>query len=160
MPEPAAVLERPAASRPAGRRRGPLAGLALLLVVLGVALLVGSGAFDGGHETLAQRAAAFETGIRCPSCEDVSVADSTASSAVAVRRQVLAEMRAGQSDQQIQAALVARYGPTIVLRPATTGVAALVWIVPALAALIALIALGVLFVRRSKQMSELRDEQP
>ena len=156
MAEPASVLDRPAAP-PARRPRRPLAGLALLLVVLGAALLVGSGAFDGGHQTLEQRAAAFETGIRCPSCQDVSVADSAASSAVAVRHQVLADMRAGESNAQIQATLVDRYGPTIVLRPATSGVAALVWIIPAGAALVAVVALGVLFVRRSRQMSDLKD---
>jgi hypothetical protein len=36
-------------------------------------------------------------------------------------------------------------------------VAALVWIIPAGAALVAVVALGVLFVRRSRQISALKD---
>ena len=65
-------------------RRFPL--WTLLGVVLVVALLVGSGVFSSTPPTSAQRAAAIESVIRCPSCEDLSVADSSAPTAVTVRR--------------------------------------------------------------------------
>jgi cytochrome c-type biogenesis protein CcmH len=131
---------------------GPIA----LLVVLGVALLIGSGVFHATTPTASQRAAALETQIRCPSCEDVSVADSSASSAQAVRRQILVQISAGESDQQIEDSLVARYGPTILLAPPARGLTALVWIIPAAVALVALGLLGALFWRRTKEMDELR----
>jgi cytochrome c-type biogenesis protein CcmH len=127
---------------------------------LGAALLIGSGAFDSHPASLAQRATSLETQIRCPSCEDVSVADSEASAAIAVRHQVTAEMRAGWSDQRIEAALVARYGPTILLRPPSSGLAALVWVLPAVAAAGALVWMGALFWRRSRQLAELRASGP
>jgi cytochrome c-type biogenesis protein CcmH len=141
--------------RPPGRRR-PWFGLGALLVVLAAALVVGSGVGQGGHRTPAQRAAALDAELRCPSCEDLSVAQSSASSAVAVRHEVLRLARQGRSDQQIEDALVGQYGTTILLRPPTSGLASLVWIVPGLAGIAAAAALGVLFWRRGRQMAELR----
>ena len=51
--------------------------------------------------TPAQRAAALDAQLRCPSCDDVSVANSSAASAVAIRQLVLADTNAGESDQAI-----------------------------------------------------------
>jgi len=147
----------PAGNNPPRHRR-PAISLAVLLIVLAVALAVGSGAFSSHTPTLAERAAALESQLRCPSCEDVSVADSSASSAIAVRHQVLAQMRAGVSDAAIEASLVDRYGPTILLRPPASGLTVLVWVLPAVAALGALGMLGVVFWRRSKELALLRDE--
>ena len=140
----------------AARRARPWLGPMVLLVVLAAALLVGSGVGQGGHQTAAQRASALDAELRCPSCEDLSVAQSSASTAVAVRHEVLQLARRGESDQQIEDALVGQYGTAILLRPPTSGLASLVWIVPAVAGLAAAAALGVLFWRRSRQMSRLR----
>ena len=97
------------------RRHFPL--WTLLGVVLVVALLVGSGTFDSTTPTNAQRAAAIESVIRCPSCEDLSVAVSSAPTAVTVRATVAHLVDQGRSDQQIKDYLVARYGSAIVLDP-------------------------------------------
>jgi cytochrome c-type biogenesis protein CcmH len=125
------------------------------VVVLAVALVIGSGV-GRSHVSAAQRAQAIEAQVRCPSCEDLSVLDSSASAAVAVRREIARAVAAGHSDQQIDNSLVARYGPTILLRPSTHGLAALVWIVPAVGGAAALAAVGLLFWRRARQMSILR----
>jgi cytochrome c-type biogenesis protein CcmH len=140
------------------RRRLPrwLGPVSLGLVVT-VALIVGSGV-GGGGETVRQRAQAIEAQVRCPSCEDLSVLDSTASVAVAVRRQVAREVAAGWSDQQIIDQLVARYGPSIMLRPPTSGLTSLVWIVPAVGGAGAVVALAMVFRRRVRQMRALRSE--
>jgi cytochrome c-type biogenesis protein CcmH len=124
-------------------------------VVLAVALVIGSGV-GRSHVSAAQRAQAIEAQVRCPSCEDLSVLDSSASAAVAVRREIARAVAAGHSDQQIDNSLVARYGPTILLRPSTHGLTALVWIVPAVGGAAALAAVGLLFWRRARQMSILR----
>jgi len=143
----------------AERRRRPLLGPVALVVVLGVALFVGSGAGSSGARTPAQRAAGLATQIRCPSCEDLSVAQSSASSAVAVRHQITAMVGRGQSDQQIRSALVAQYGPSILLAPPVSGLSALVWVLPAVAGAVALTALGALFWRRSRELDELRRQR-
>ena len=115
------------------RRHFPL--WTLLGVVLVVALLVGSGVFSSSPPTAAQRATAIESVIRCPSCEDLSVAVSSAPTAVTVRATVAHLIAQGQSDQQIKDYLVARYGSAIVLDPPTSGWSALVWVLPVVAGL-------------------------
>jgi cytochrome c-type biogenesis protein CcmH len=154
-----------AAGRPAGggaapgeRRPRPWLGLTVLLVVLAVALAVGGGLGSSPHRTAAQRAAALDGDLRCPSCDDLSVAQSSASAAVAVRHEVLHLAREGRTDQQIDDALVAQYGPSILLRPPDRGLAGLVWIIPVVAGALAVAALGVLFWRRGWQMARLRQE--
>lgn len=146
----------PATGTAGATRRRPWLGLGVLLVVLAVALAIGGGLGQGGRQTPDQRAAALDAQLRCPSCDDLSVAQSSASAAVAVRHEVLHLAREGRTDQQIEDQLVGQYGPTILLRPPTSGLASLVWIVPALAGAGAVGALVVLFWRRGRQMARLR----
>ncbi len=120
----------------------------LLAAVLVVALVAGSGILSSGPPTEAQRAHAIESVLRCPSCEDLSVADSTAQTAVAVRATVDHLLSEGRTDQQIEAYLEARYGSSIVLDPPARGWPLLVWLLPLAAGLAAAAALGRLFLRR------------
>ena len=64
--------------------------------------------------------------------------------------------RQGRSNQEIENALVDQYGSTILLRPPTSGLTALVWLIPAVAGAVAVAAIGVLFWRRAREMSRLR----
>ena len=114
--------------------RGRMPWWTLFAVVAGVALLIGSGALSSSPPTAAQRAAAIEADLRCPSCEDLSVAQSDASTAVAVRTTVLHQVDEGRTDQQIESYLASRYGSSIELEPAASGWALLVWLVPLVAA--------------------------
>ena len=109
-------------------RRFPL--WTLLGVVLVVALVVGSGVLSSSPPTAAQRAYAIESSIRCPSCEDLSVAESSASTAVTVRATVTQLIAEGRTDQQIESYLVDRYGSSIVLDPPASGWSLLVWLLP------------------------------
>ena len=131
-----------------GHRVGTTPVWVALAVVLAVALAIG--ASRPGAQTPAQRAAALDSVIKCPSCDGISVADSSASTAAAVRQLVLARVREGQSDQEIEQYLVSRYGPSILLRPPTTGITAVVWLVPLLAAVGGLGGLGSFFWRRRR----------
>ncbi len=150
---------RPEARWPAGRwsRRPRWVGVALPAVVLAVALAIGSGVGAGGRPTDAQRAAALDTQIRCPSCEDLSIAQSSAPEAVAVRRQVAGLVRAGRSDAQIEQVLVGEWGTTILLRPPDHGLTAVIWIAPVVLAAGAMGGVGVLFWRRTSAMARLRE---
>lgn len=138
----------------AGTRRWwsrPWIQVSLLLAVLTGALIVGSG-IGSGTESPAQRAAALEARVRCPSCTDISVAQSTASAAVAVRHEISQMVAEGRSDQQIDTALVAQYGPSILLEPPASGLNLVVWLVPVLAGTAALGALATLFWRRTRAL--------
>jgi cytochrome c-type biogenesis protein CcmH len=141
-------------------RLGARASFVLALVALTAALVIGSGVTSAGAPSAAQRATALDTQIRCPSCEDISVAQSTASSAIAVRREVARLAASGASDQAIEQRLVAQYGPSILLSPPDSGLSSLVWLVPLVAGILALAALGALFWRRSRSWRRLRAERP
>jgi len=130
---------------PRARARVPWVAL---VVVVGVAL--GVGANHPSAPTAPQREAAIDASLRCPSCEDISVADSSAPTAVAIRQLVATRVAAGQSDAQIDAFLVSRYGPGILLRPPVSGITAAVWIVPVVAMAAAGAGLAVVFWRRRR----------
>jgi cytochrome c-type biogenesis protein CcmH len=121
----------------------------VLAVVLAVALAVGAHRPSPAPGP-AQRAAALDAALRCPSCQDVSVADSSAPTAVAIRRIVATRVAAGQSDAAVEAFLVSRYGPDILLRPPASGGVGAVWLVPIVAVPAALVALGVFLWRRRR----------
>ena len=135
------------------------ARVALPVVVLVVALVVGSGALDSAPPTAAQRAAAIETSVRCPSCMDVSVADSNATTAIAVRHQIESLVAAGQSDADIDQTLVSEYGETILLVPPDAGGLPLIWIIPIVLGAATLAGVGILFWRRSRDFDALKGEE-
>jgi cytochrome c-type biogenesis protein CcmH len=115
----------------ARRARDRLAWVGLAIVV-GVTLAVG--AWHGSSTpTAAQRAAAIDAAVKCPSCQGISVADSSAATAVAIRRAVADRVRAGQSDARIEQYLVSRFGPGILLRPPLHGATTWVWVLPPVA---------------------------
>lgn len=134
-------------------RRRPFAASTLVWVVLAIVFagaLVVAASPGSARQSPAQRAAALDAVLKCPSCETISVADSSASTAVAIRQLVASRVRAGQSDAQIEGYLVSRYGPSILLRPPATGLTAVVWVVPVLVAMVGIGGLAVLFWRRRR----------
>jgi cytochrome c-type biogenesis protein CcmH len=93
------------------------------------------------------RIAHLETLVRCPSCDDLSVAVSNATSAIAVRHEITAKVHAGESDDKILTSLEDVYGTSILLSPPTSGLGVLLWIAPLLGVLL-LIASALRLARR------------
>jgi cytochrome c-type biogenesis protein CcmH len=89
----------------------------------------------------------LETMVKCPACDDLSVAQSNATSSIAVRRDIARRVKEGQSDNRILTSLEATYGTSILLSPSTSGLGSLLWLMP-LAALLALLVAGVRLARR------------
>jgi cytochrome c-type biogenesis protein CcmH len=140
--------------------RVPLwARVGLPLVVLVVALVIGSGALDASPPTAGQRAAALEAGVRCPSCTDLSVAESNATTAIAVRHQIESMVATGRSNADIDQALVSEYGQTVLLVPPDAGGVPLIWIIPIVLGAGALTGVGILFWRRSRDFGALQTEE-
>jgi len=133
--------------------------IALPLVVLAVALMIGSGVLSGKPQTRAQRASAIESVVRCPSCIDVSVAQSEASTALAVRHEIERLVAQGRTTAQIKQTLVNQYGQTILLEPPDAAGFPIIWIVPIVLGAGALGVIGTLFWRRSRQFSATREAQ-
>ena len=136
------------------------AKVALPLAVLAVALLVGSGLFDTTPPTAAPRAAAIEENVRCPSCTDVSVADSNATTAIAVRHQVEQLVAEGRSTAAIDQVLVSEYGPTILLVPPDEAGIPLIYVIPIVLGAGALVGVGIVFWRRSRAFAALKVGAP
>lgn len=123
------------------RRWGPVIGL---LLVLAAALVLGRGAHVS---TPAARAERIASGIKCPTCQGLSVAQSKASSARAIYVEIVRQVDTGSSDEDVRAYLVSRYGVSQLLRPEATGEGSVVWIAPVAFAVAAFAAMAVAFRR-------------
>jgi cytochrome c-type biogenesis protein CcmH/NrfF len=118
-------------------------------VIVAVALAIGSGVFSSKPETAAQRAIRIEAVVRCPSCIDVSVLQSTETTSLAVRHEIRLAVDRGESTAQIEQTLVDQYGQNILLEPPDSGGFAIIWLVPIVLVAGALTVVGTLFWRRS-----------
>ena len=117
-----------------------------LLVVVTTAIAIGARG-SGGHESVNHRVERIARGVRCPTCRDLSAAESDAAAANAVRVAIRRDVVAGKSDAQIRAELASRYGRDILLTPDSGGVVGLVWILPVVAVIAAIGFLGLAFRR-------------
>jgi cytochrome c-type biogenesis protein CcmH len=91
----------------------------------------------------------LETLVRCPACDDISVAVSDATSAIAVRHEIARDVHRGESDNAILTSLEAVYGPSILLSPPTSGLGTLLWAAP-VAVLVLAVVIGLRLARRRR----------
>lgn len=78
--------------------------------------------------------------LRCPTCQGLSVADSHAEGAVAIRGQTKELLAQGYDEEQVLMYFEASYGEFIRLEPTVEGINLLVWILPIAFVLVGLIA--------------------
>jgi len=81
---------------------------------------------------LEARARAISAGLRCLVCQNESIDDSKADFARDVRLLVRERLKLGESDEQVRAFLVKRYGDFILLKPPVDLETAFLWGMPAL----------------------------
>jgi len=124
-----------------------------MAVILCAALFIGSGVLDETPMTNSQRATVLENQLKCPACQDLSVAQSSSASSRAVRAQIKVDIARGMSDSEIIDQLTARYGNAVLLTPPAGGISNILWAVPVG---IVVVAAGVivLIMRRRKQPSQ------
>lgn len=77
--------------------------------------------------------------LRCPKCQNQSLADSDAPIAYDLRGKVYELLQDGKSDQEIRDYLINRYGEFITYRPALKGSNWLLWLGPAFLLLFSLL---------------------
>ena len=130
------------------RRVVPAAALAAVVVA---ALVIGGGGGDKGPRSPAARAQAIAEDLRCPVCQGLSVADSHSPTAEAMRDDIRRRVDAGESAASIKAHFVGSYGEWVLLKPETSGVGILVWILPVGALLLAAGGLALAFRRWRRQ---------
>jgi cytochrome c-type biogenesis protein CcmH len=89
-----------------------VAGAAAVVVV--AALLARGG---GSPTTIEERSQAISAGLRCPVCQNLSIADSPSRLAGEMRAEVEEQLRAGRTDEEVRAFFVGRYGEWVLLEP-------------------------------------------
>ncbi|HVI90313.1 MAG TPA: cytochrome c-type biogenesis protein [Dongiaceae bacterium] len=99
---------------------------------------------------LEARAEAISRDIRCVVCQSESIEESDADIAHELRVIVREQLKAGASDDQVRAYLVARYGDFVLLKPPFKAKTALIWTGPFLLLLGAGIGIY-LYYRRAKR---------
>ncbi len=138
--------------------RGPILLLTLLLTLLAATcfaeepLVFDSTAQEAHFYDLTQE-------LRCLVCQNQNLADSDAPLAHDLRKEIYEMMMAGQSDEQIKAFLVDRYGDFVLYRPPVKSNTLVLWLLPA-----ALLVVGAVIVllavrRQSRQAAKEEPER-
>lgn len=91
--------------------------------------------------------------LRCVVCQNESIADSQAGLAIDLRREIRGQIKEGQSDEEIVAYLVARYGDFVTYKPPLRPQTYVLWFGPFVLLALLLIAL-LRHVRRQPLMRE------
>jgi cytochrome c-type biogenesis protein CcmH len=91
--------------------------------------------------------------LRCPTCQGLSVNDSEAGFSVQIRNKVREMLMADQSQEEIEAYFIARYGEWILRTPPAQGFNLLIWILPVLG-----LAVGFWFVWSKSRQWKAKDQ--
>ena len=95
--------------------------------------------------------------LRCLVCQNQTIADSNATLAQDLRREVREMLAAGKSDDEIRTFMIERYGDFVLYRPRMTAGTFLLWAAPVLLLLIGTFV-GIRVIR--KQAAQVNDESP
>jgi len=129
-----------------GRGRGLLFVVLLLFSTLPAYSAIES--TDFANENERQRFYQLTRELRCPKCQNQDIADSNAPIAADLRREIRRLLTEGQTNEQITAHMVSRYGEFVRYKPALNRHTWLLWFGPALLLLLGLAALAALIIRR------------
>ena len=108
---------------------------------------------------LEQRYLALTHELRCMQCQNESLADSPVELAADLRHEVRDMLLAGNSDAQVRAFMVARYGDFILFRPRFTPRTAWLWLAPGVLLVIGALVL-VRVMRQRAALLPQDDEEP
>lgn len=99
---------------------------------------------------LEQRARDISLGLRCLVCQNQSIDDSDAPLARDLRVLVRERLEAGDSNDEVESFVVARYGDFVLLRPPVNAYTIILWVAPALVLVAG--ATGILMAVRRKRV--------
>lgn len=135
----------------------------LLLLLLGALAGGATDARAASGTSVDERVGAIASELRCPVCQNLSVADSPSEVAASFRERIRELVLAGRSDAQIRAFFVERYGEWILLSPPRRGVGLAVWLAPVALLLGGLLVVAIAVRRwsgRARRLAAVAAEDP
>jgi len=111
----------------------------------------GASVEDQAHQLAAE--------LRCPVCQNLSVADSPSEMANQMRDLIRERLRNGETPDQIRAYFVSRYGEWILLAPRREGFNWVAWLLPFAAILGGLAVIGLVAGRAGAKRRGERDDE-
>ncbi len=106
-------------------------------------------AFD--DPALQSRYEALNRELRCLVCQNQTIADSNATLAQDLRREVREQIAAGRTDEEIRRFMIDRYGDFVLYRPRMTATTFLLWAAPVLLLVAGVFALVRVVRRRAAE---------
>jgi cytochrome c-type biogenesis protein CcmH len=97
--------------------------------------------------TLDERVRQVAATLRCPVCQELSVADSPSGLAVQMRATIARKLGDGETPEEIRDSFVRAYGDWILLSPPSRGLGIVAWVAPVGALLVGAVVAG-LAIRR------------
>jgi cytochrome c-type biogenesis protein CcmH len=107
-----------------------------------------------GGDTPDERVRDIASGLRCPVCQNLSVADSPSRLAGEMRSEIESQLQAGRTPDEVRAFFVERYGEWVLLAPTREGLNLLPWLVPVVGVVLG-VGLWVYLLRRRPAREEL-----
>jgi cytochrome c-type biogenesis protein CcmH len=110
---------------------------------------------------LEQRYKSLSAELRCPKCQNQNIADSDAPIAQDLRKLLYKQLEAGSSDEEILEYMVSRYGEFVRYKPRYTGATMILWLMPGMLLLGALMILLVAFRgnKRKQQVISTKEQE-
>ncbi len=121
--------------------------LLLVVVVVTLVVLVTRSQPSSSPRARAER---LTHQLACPECQGESVADSNSVSSRAMREDIPRRIAAGETDPEIRAAYVSKYGEKVLRTPANSGIGLVAWVVPAVALFLGLAGIALTLRRWSR----------
>jgi cytochrome c-type biogenesis protein CcmH len=106
--------------------------LALILLAAGAALALVGLRGPPQPKNMSDRIRAVASTLRCPVCQNLTVADSPSGLAQEMRRTIARDLQAGRTPEEIRQGFARAYGPWILESPPKRGIDLVAWIAPAL----------------------------
>jgi cytochrome c-type biogenesis protein CcmH len=127
-----------------------LGSFVILLLMFGKAAFAIDSAAAFDDPALQTRYDALTHQLRCLVCQNETIADSNASLAADLRRELREQIAAGRSDAEILKFMTDRYGDFVLYKPPLEPRTWLLWAAPGLLLLIGVVVAGTVVLRRAR----------